>query len=142
MDKIGIDSLFPNSKFKEGALDVENLFPPECRLDTSLPYFNADELINERKQKIYDLHILYRKIFAQCIDDIKYHNSLDKTDTVFSVPEIIYMQPKYDSKDCLLYIQKKLRKEHLDTYIISHKDIFISWFNVEKNKEIDKVING
>ena len=84
---------------------------------------------------------MYRKLLAQCINNIQDNNDMDITDMIYSVPLYMHMQPKYDSVDCLQYIESKLRKQYLDTYIISKKEIFISWLNVEKNKEIDTAIN-
>lgn len=140
MDKISVDTLFPNTKIKNRELNVDNLFPPETRLGDNIEYFDADELINENKKKKLEIHKTYRKMLNQCYDDIKYQNSLEKYDTIFSVPEFIFMIPNYNSKECLEYLEKKLRRHYIDTYIISETEIFVSWFNIEKNKEIEKVI--
>ena len=141
MNKISIDTLFPEIKYKKGGLDIETLFPKNSRSDTSQPYFNSEEFFLKRHKKVIDLHILYRKLLSQCIDIINDNNDKDITDIVYSVPLYIYMQPKYDSLDCLKYIETKLRKQYLDTYIISKKEIFLSWLNVEQNRDIDNAIN-
>ena len=141
MGKISIDTLFPDAKYKKTGLDIETIFPKNVRSDTSLPYFNSEELFMERQKKVINLHILYRQLLSQCIDNIRDNNDMDITDMIFPVPLYMHMQPKYNSTDCLQYIESKLRKQYLDTLIISKKEIFISWLNVEKNKEIDNAMN-
>ena len=141
MGKISIDTLFPDAKYKKTPLDVETIFPKSVRSDKSLPYFNSDELFIERHKKVINLHILYRQLLSQCIDNIKDNNDMDITDMIFQVPLYMHMQQKYNSMHCLQYIESKLRKQYLDTLIISKKEMFISWLNVEKNKEIDNAMN-
>jgi hypothetical protein len=139
MDKISIDILFPDTKSKNKVLDVETLFPYGIGLNNR-SYLDVDELTYERKKKQLELHCIYKQIMEQCINEIKVKNELDQTDMMFIVPNNVFMYPKYNSIDCLKYIERKLRKQYLDTYITSHNQMFISWFNIEKNKEIDKVI--
>ena len=141
MPKISIDTLFPNEKHKKTGLDIETIFPKNVRSDTSLPYFNSGELYEERHKKVINLHILYRQLLSQCIDNIKNNNDMDITDMIYQVPLYMHMQPKYNSTDCLQYIESKLRKQYIDTYILSKKEIFVSWLHVEKNKEIDDAMN-
>ena len=51
MPKISIDTLFPDAKYKKTGLDIETIFPKNVRSDTSLPYFNSEDLYMERKKK-------------------------------------------------------------------------------------------
>jgi hypothetical protein len=141
MGKISIDTLFPDAKYKKTGLDIETIFPKSIRSDASAPYFNSEELFMERHKKVINLHVLYRQLLSECIDNIRDNNDMDITDMIFPVPLYMHMQPKYDSADCLRYIESKLRKQYLDTLIISKKEIFISWLDVEKNKEIDNAMN-
>ena len=51
---------------------------------------------------------------------------------------IIYLYPEYYPHNCLQYIEKKLRKLYIDTLIITKNHIFISWLNVDRNKDIER----
>lgn len=138
MDKISIDTLFPSKsgKRKYNNVNTESLFPNESRLNTSLPYIDSNELIEERKTKEHMIKNIYKKMLTHCINKIKTANSLDFTDIIYEVPIMVYMYPKYNSIDCLEYIEKKLRKSDIDTLILNQNNIFVTWLNVERNKKI------
>ena len=125
MGKISIDTLFPDAKYKKTGLDIETIFPKNVRPDTSLPYFNSEELFIERHKKVINLHILYRQLLSQCIDNIRDNNDMDITDMIFPVPLYMHMQPKYNSTDCLQYIESKLRKQFRYAYYIKKRNFYI-----------------
>ena len=139
MNNISIESLFPNSKnrIKHGTLDVNTLFPGKSNMNED-EYFDVDELSLVRKEKDKKLKDLFKVIMKQCIDRIKTANTNDYTDIVFEVPKKIYLYPDYYPHTCLQYIEKKLRKLYIDTLIITKNHIFISWLNVDRNKEIER----
>ena len=143
MNNISIETLFPSSKhkIKNGQLDVNTLFPEDSRLNDDT-YFNVDELANERKDKENKLRKVYKTLLRQCITKAKTANSGDYTDIIFDVPKTVYLCPHYNSHKCLLYIEKKMRKLYIDTLIITERHIFISWLNVDRNKEIDRNLEG
>lgn len=138
MDKISIDTLFPSKSGKRryNNINTKNLFPNESKLDTSLPYLDPDELIEERKTREHKMKNLYRKMLAHCINKIKTANSMDLTDIVYEVPLSVYMYPKYKSIECLDYIEKKLRQLDIDTLILNKNNIFVSWIYIERNRKI------
>ena len=87
-----------------------------------------------------ELHVLYRKYLADCISQIENCNDHDITDIIYTVPTNILTHEKYDRFDCLEYIESKLRKKYLDTYIVSDTQIFVSWVNIEINKKMEHII--
>ena len=69
-----------------------------------------------------------------CLRKIKHQNSLKKTDLIFTISDKIQGIPEYDSIKCLSFIEKTLKTMFMDTLIIDNVSIFISWKNIEENK--------
>jgi len=135
MKQLSISTLYPKTKFKKDSLSTNSLLDGS-RLDNTLPYFNIDALIEERKSKKHEVKDIYRKFLSLCMEKIKELNSREHTDFVFNVPPFIYLCPKYNSHECLRYIEVKLRNKYIDTLILSNCDIFVSWLYAEQNKKI------
>lgn len=99
--------------------------------------FNSDNLIkakNVKKEKLIDTYLIY---YNRCTERIESANSKDKMDIFFDIPEVIPECPNYNSFECLLFIEKKLRSQKLDTFIMNNKTIFITWKYIEENKTSD-----
>ena len=81
--------------------------------------------ITEKKK----LKELYDTKYSECL--IKINNGIDIciTDIFFEITNGYFGYKSYNSRDCLEYIQKKLRKRNFNTLIISNTRIFISWKN-------------
>lgn len=139
MHSINIDNLFPRSKEKERTtpktIDISTLFHPVAHKDKGYVDFNVDHLLQEQQERKEKIKNEYKRIFNLCLKKIKLANKLDQKDILFDVPESVFMHTKYDPLECLLFIQERLRKLFLDTFIISINQIFISWNNVESNKK-------
>ena len=143
MSKVSIDLLFPSNsgKRKYGNIDIETLFPinnNNARFKVNMPVFDPDKLTEERENRKNELKQIYRNMLSLCLKKITNVNKMDCTDMVYEVPTKVFLYPKYNSLECLQYIEKKLRKSYLDTLIISDKSIFVSWLNVSRNKEISR----
>jgi hypothetical protein len=148
MDNINISNLFPASYNKNTTnepLNVRSLynFNNKCSLklneDTRKPVnFSIDSLINVRKEKQKKIHDKYKRITDTCLNNIKSANKIYQTDIIFNVPLTVLGCNEYDSLECLDYIEYKLRKLHMDTYIISKTTIFISWLHIEDNMNKSK----
>ena len=76
-----------------------------------------------------------------CLNKIDLANSIHKIDIIYEIPASVYRCVEYESVECLAYLEERLRKLYMDTLILSGTSIFISWSNVEgnKNSEIDKI---
>jgi hypothetical protein len=75
------------------------------------------------KEAIAKFVIIYNNCIAKIKDGLKYN----KIDLIFTVPSIYVEIPKYDSYECLLYIQKNLIKEGFDAVIYSKNKIYVNW---------------
>ena len=143
MYNINICNLFPASYSgtdSHSPLDVRTLydFNKKCSLkindDNRKPVeFNVESLINVRKEKKRMTHNKYKKITDVCLNKIKNANKINQTDIIFNVPLTVFGCNEYNTWNCLDYMEYKLRKLHMDTYVMSETTIFISWLNIENN---------
>ena len=99
----------------------------------SNPYVKLtdDYLINKIK---YNEHIekkkvqeLYETKYNECLMKINSAIDINMTDIFFQVNDNFFGAKLYNSRECLLFIQTKLRNKNFDTLIISNNKIFISW---------------
>lgn len=131
MDKISIDVLSSNQNYgnSQGNLDVYSI----CSKTDNNEKFNVQNLIqtrNDRRQKLLDFYV---KIYKICLEKINRANSINKTDIVFEVPDLIFECADYSSAGCLEFIENKLRGLYIDTYKLSRNAVFISWLYIEIN---------
>lgn len=136
MDRISVSNLFPATRNFE-PLNVNNLYNTRDQKTKNKLTFNIDKLIKlreERKQKIF---AQYDKIFNICLNKITLANSLNKTEVTYDVPEAVYGHLDYNIIDCIAYINEKLEQMHFDT-LIFEKIIYVSWLNLEENKNRSK----
>ena len=143
MDNINIVNLFTSSYCKADShepLDVRSLFTfyKKCNLkinedNRKTVDFSVDSLINVRKEKKRMIHNKYKRITDVCLNKIKNANKINQTDIIFNVPLTVFGCNEYNPWGCLDYMEYKLRKLHMDTYIMSEITIFISWLNIENN---------
>ena len=132
MERISINNLFPsNNTFKP--LDVYSLYNTKEQRIKNKINFSIDRLINlreERKKKILEQ---YDKVFNICLNKINTANNLNKTETIYEVPNGIYGFIDYKPLECVHYIQKKLHDMCLNTLILSENVLYISWTYLEEN---------
>ncbi len=144
MNNINIDNLFPKrGKTLNRPIDVNNMYYPVKNKKKGYIEFNVDQLLYEQDEKKQKIKNEYKSVFNLCLKKIKTANKLNKRDIIYDVPETVLMCPGYNSLDCLLFIEDRLRKLYIDTLIMSLNQIFISWNNVRNNKKenIDKKKN-
>lgn len=140
MNSLNIESLFPSDDTDErlptkGKLDIDSLFADTITHDDPSKIFDSSSLFKNiysrrAKQKMHCI-----KMYANCTDRIKSADALGIKDIIYVLPDVIPECPHFSHKECLLYIQTNLRQEYLDTLILNDRRIFISWKNIEKNKE-------
>lgn len=82
--------------------------------------------INEKKKN----DDLFEELYKQCLIKINIAIELNMTDIVYSVGLSYFSYPYYNSFECIKYIEYKLREKNFLTLIVSNKDIFISWKNI------------
>lgn len=82
--------------------------------------------INEKKKN----DDLYEELYKQCLIKINTAIELNMTDIIYSVGLSYFGYPFYDSFQCIKYIETKLKEKNFLTLVVSNKDIFISWKNI------------
>jgi len=129
MDKISIDNLFPNIKFKNRPLDVYSLYnPKEIKKEDDISY-NIQNLRNVREENKRKIEQVYMKVYEDCLKDIIELNKKNKTDMIYDIPLVIFGK-EYDNIDCIKYINKRLIRLNMETIILSGERIYISWSNI------------
>ncbi len=121
-----------SNKPKQGnKLTVSTLQSSYTPINTT---FSPETIIrqnNERRQLLLNNYMIQ---YDKCITHIKQENNTNKTDTIYEVASHIPGLPNYDSSECILYIDNKLRGIYFDTYIMDTRTLFISWKYLELNK--------
>lgn len=97
--------------------------------------FDSNVIIKKRKKRYEKMLDIYMKYYSICIDRIKLLTNKNKTDLIFDVPPLILDCPEYNSKECIKFIEEKLRTIYFDTLIMSPTRLFITWKYIELNTE-------
>lgn len=149
MDRINIGNLFPESSngSSNKPLDIKSLYNPDFNKNKfgqeekiKQVDFDLSKLINKKKDREKRAVLEYKKKFNMILNKIDISHGLDKTDLIYTVDIQVFKCPEYNSMKCLEFIEEKLRKMYMDTLILSdNKSIFISWLNIEDNKEKDDI---
>lgn len=133
MDKFSISNFFPDADIKKN-LDIKTLTSITC------DDFNSEKLLKDKQHREKQVKKSYKKVLNTCLTKIDSVNKKGGTDIMFEVPQCYFLENNYSPEKCLKYIEKKLRKHYIDTYIVSKTGIYISWEDIEKNKELNNYI--
>jgi hypothetical protein len=138
MNNINIKNIFSNNTlhnntntnisigdFSVNTLVESNTFNTTISDDYIIGKIKSNKL-NE-KNKIIDL---YETKYKECLMKINDAIELNLTDIIFTVGISYFGFKTYNSLECIKYIQEKLKEKNFLTLIISYKDIFISWKNI------------
>ena len=138
MDKLNSSNLY--GKYSNGTnkpLNIHTISYPSHKKRK----FSINNLINRREEKKKAVEEEYKKIFNDCLDTIDSIDNLDKTDLIYDIPSNVFRCSDYDPKTCMERLQVNLRRLYMDTLVLTDKSIFISWFNIKKNKQMQKKQN-
>lgn len=140
MDKININNLFPATTLNDfQPLDVQSLFNLNEQKNRKKINFNMERLIKLREERKNKVLSQYEKVFGFCLNKISLANTLNKLEVVYDVPEAMFGSFEYNSIDCLLYIDNKLKDMGFETLLISNSSLYISWLNLGKaEKSMDE----
>ncbi len=145
MDKINIDVLFPSDyKSKNhGIIDVYSLIQKDKQEEHMSNY--VTDMIKQKNDKRLKLIDVYNKIFKSCIDKISDANKHNCLDIIYKVPISIFDCFEYNPKNCIQFLEPKLRQLYFDTcsfYNMANNniinEIFITWKYLELNMARDK----
>lgn len=90
---------------------------------------NMDELFEKKQQQDLNTLNTYNKILKRVHNKIRYtsKNITDSECCWYLLPEIMVGIPKYDKKDCTVYIIEKLRENGFVVKYFHPNLLFISW---------------
>ena len=136
MNNINIKNLFDNTNTNNNdnnnkiILSVNNLVETRTfknNLDDDY-IINKIKYVNEHEKK--KTNELYVTKYKECLKKINDAIDMNLYDIFYEVNDNFFGYKKYSSKECLEYIQKKLRNNKFEKYIYSQHHIFISWKNI------------
>jgi hypothetical protein len=131
--KFSIKTLCPNIKIKNTEISTDNIGKSLNTNNEKLLEFTCKELIDENIEKRKKILNIYNKYYINCIQLIKQRNNENKTDLIYSIKNIpsINYDIKISLKDCMEYIEYKLKKNEFDIYKMNDLQIFITWRYIE-----------
>jgi hypothetical protein len=136
MNNINIKNIFINDNLTKeeftnnNTLNVYNLVESKVFINNLDDEYIINKIKNNDKDEKSKTITLYETKYKECLHKINNAIDLKLMDIYFSVNDNFFGYKNYNSKECLEYIQKKLRKKKFETFICNNKDIFISWKNV------------
>lgn len=139
MDNINIKNIFINNNnpYKKDDKNNNSLFINEINTynliskNKLMDVVDDNFIINKIKyvQKYENDQVIevYEEKFKECLLKINDAIDINLTDVFYKVSKGYFGCKKYDSTECLKYIENKLRKKKFETLITSKIEIFISW---------------
>jgi len=138
--RLSIGSLFHQNN-KEitftGRLSISTLFKQK---NTNFN-FDSKKLLEDKYKQRKNLEIYYNEIYKKCCDTIIEANKYGFAQVVFTIPMYSdYIGYKY--KDCIEFINSRLKEQHLSVKIVSKTKIIIIWDDLEQRLNKDDVDNS
>ena len=135
MDNINIKNIFINNDKnikKENItflneINTYNLVSKNKLIDVVDDDFIVNKIKYIQKYENEQVIEVYEEKFKECLLKINDAIDINITDIFFKVNKGHFGCKKYDSNDCLKYIEDKLRKKKFETLITNKTEIFISW---------------
>jgi hypothetical protein len=137
MDNINIKNIFINNSSlrKENKdnssflseINTYNLISKNKLVDVVDDNFIVNKIKYVQKYENDLVNEVYEEKFKECLLKINDAIDINYTDIFYKVSKGHFGCKKYDSKECLKYIENKLRKKNFETLITSKIEIFISW---------------
>ena len=123
-----------------GTQDKSNITINDFSVDTLIDSntfkssISDDYLINKIKQnkekELKKTIELYESKYRECLIHINTGIELNMIEVIFSIECFYFGYQNFNSIECLKYIEKKLNEKNFLTLILSNKDIYISWHNI------------
>ena len=92
---------------------------------------NANDLIKEQKEREEIKIQTFKKVYKTIEKKIVLASSSNYYYVWYEVPEFILGLPTYKLKDCIVYIQQKLKENNFETDLYSPNILLIKWFPKE-----------
>ena len=138
MNNINIKNIFSNNTLQKNTntnicitdFSVNTLVESNTFNTSISDDYIIDKIKSNKKNEKAKITDLYETKYKECLIKINNSIELNLTDIVFTVGLSYFGYQLYNSLECIKYIQEKLKEKNFLTLIISHKDIFISWKNI------------
>lgn len=140
MNDINIKNIFANNILQNNSRDKTTISIRDFSVNTLVESntfkttISDDYIVNKiksnkiaEKKKIDDL---YEELYKECLVKINTALELNITDIIFNVGISYFGYPTYNSYECIKFIETRLKEKNFLTMIVSNKDIFISWKNI------------
>lgn len=137
MNNLNIKNIFSNNIIQNKSGTETNITIGDFSVSTLVDSntfksaVSADYVVNKikttKQNEIIKTTDLYELKYNECMMYIDNAIDVGLTDIIFSVGISYFGYQNYNSYECLLYIEKKLKDNNFLTLIKSRKDIFISW---------------
>jgi len=139
MNNINITNIFTNNVLQnsqENKIISINDFSVNTLVESNTfkSIISDDYIINKIKlNKINDKKKnddLYDELYKQCLIKINTAIEINMTDVIYSIGLSYFGYTYFNSLECIKHIESKLKEKKFLTFILSNKDIFISWKNI------------
>ena len=141
MSNIRITTMFPNQFKINREYNISSIYKNNnTYFDKDITNeLNVDELISKKNRPKQQKLKYYKQYLNACYIEISKSNKKDLTYTLFTLPKSFSLIKNCSIYECLLYIEKKLRKKGLDTVIVN-RTLFIDWSKIEENIKMNELI--
>jgi len=139
--QMNIETLMPSNNHKrnynnnKGVLDVNMISSGKSINIEPHKDFDSTNLLNSIQEKRKKKRIWLVEMYNLCCNKIRDADDSGLTDIIFSLPEIILENSSYKHKEAIEYVSNNLREQHIDTCIVDHKTLFVTWKYIELNLE-------
>lgn len=119
----------PNNSYPIN-FSVESLIESNTFKKSISDDYVIDKIKSLKRNEITKTNNMYEIKYKECL--IKINNSIEigLTDVIFGVEIAYFGYNKFNSFECIKYIQNKLNSKNFLTMIISNNEIFVSWKNL------------
>jgi hypothetical protein len=141
---ITIDKLIPantneSQNYIKGKINLNSISKDTFINDDPDINFNSNILLDNIKKRRIHIRTILINAYNLCYEKILEADKSGLTDIIFLIPYKMQLNANIcTSIHILTYISKALQKESINTYIIDHTHLFITWKFLELNKELKK----
>lgn len=86
-----------------------------------------DDVLRLNKERRDNKQKIYRSLLKGCVEKIRQQNILRKTETTYTVEDIVYGHPEYDREECIEYMINSLRKYNVCVCLLNKTTLFLYW---------------
>lgn len=85
------------------------------------------ELVDRHRSRKHEQHQIYRTILQDVFRKIKEKDDQQMYNLIYRVPSVVYGNPNYKSKTCIVYIINKLVKNEFVSFPYKDNLLYVDW---------------